>query len=394
MVAKTLEPEIDWHDHSNIPKTLQEVLQGMRLCYRKKIVGAVRGFLLWVLDLFGVVKRFDEPPPLRDPGVGLFPSDILTSHDANERECKSSCPNCRIGPQKYYGSIITWYVMAVLPEVFADSPLAQKLLWGSLAYFGNAQTTPDHSLPMDDPYGCIIRWYHNFALLRLCERLLRDDPVQFETIVPELLAGMSRYDQPPLASNGTEQPRQNEEATSVNLINKLNGRVTKWQTNAEKAMRLFEQGRLRDRQLGHETAILAKVGEEMAVPEQAVTVRGVTCLKLAKTLLRRRRPTKKLNAGRSHILRWDPLHDIRSSKPRPAPWELSCLAQHMPYILGVGTCDKDKCLERCMDFMFSDFSFMGASSISTPLPSIGLTTKQQGHGTPARQQRSGNGGIM
>ncbi|KAK0753731.1 hypothetical protein B0T18DRAFT_385727 [Schizothecium vesticola] len=237
------------------------------------------------------------------------------------------------------------------------SPLKQSIYLGRLKNAVGA-TTPDHSLPMDDPYGCIIRWYHSFALLQLCERLLRDDPAQFETIVPELFAGMSRYDQPPLASNSTEQPRQNEGATGVNLINKLNGRVTKWQTNAEKAMRLFVQGRLRDRQLGHETAILAKVGEEMAVPEQAVTARGVTCLKLASTLLRRRRPTKKLNAGRSHILRWDPLHDIRSVKTRPAPWELSCLSQHMPYILGVGPCDKDKCLERCMDFMFSDYSFM------------------------------------
>jgi hypothetical protein len=365
--AKKLEHEIDSLDHSNIAVPLQEVLQGMRPRYRKKIVGTVRGFFLWVLDLFGAVERFDAAPALRDPGVGLFPSDILTNHDSNKRECKSTVPECLIGPQKYYGAMIIWYIMAVLPEVFTGLPLAdQKLLWENLVYFGNAQTTPYHSLLMDDPYGCIIRWYHNFALLRLCERLLEDDPVEFETILPQLLTGMSRYDQPPRASNVAGQPKQKREIEpplSVKLFTILNSRVTNWQTNAEKAMRLFEQGRLRDRQLGHETAILAMVGEEMGIPQQALTVRGVTCLDLAKTLLRRRKPTETLNAGRSHILRWDPLHDIRSAKPRPAPWELSCLAQHMPYILGVDTCDKDKCLEKCMKFMFSDFSFMGASSL-------------------------------
>ncbi|KAJ9161715.1 hypothetical protein NKR19_g1936 [Coniochaeta hoffmannii] len=152
------------------------------------------------------------------------------------------------------------------------------------------------------------------------------------------------------------------------LIAALEGIFTLWQTKAEKSMRLFEHGRLSGRNLGHEAANLAGLGPELGTDKTGITALGKSCLDLAKRLVEARRPTEKLCPGRSRILRWDSKQDIRSAKPRPAPWELSCLAQHLPLNLDIAGSDenRDVILDQCKEFMVTDYTFMASWDASKP----------------------------
>jgi hypothetical protein len=50
---------------------------------------------------------------------------------------------------------------------------------------------------------------------------------------------------------------------------------------------------------------------------------------------------------------------IRSSKPRPAPWELSCLAHLMPHNLDIAKRDEES-LANCKEFMLTDYTFISS----------------------------------
>ncbi|KAK4445134.1 hypothetical protein QBC34DRAFT_429266 [Podospora aff. communis PSN243] len=321
----------------------------MRDRYRKKIVHNIRGFCVWILDLFDSVRDFDRPSPqIRDPRIGILPSDV---HQNQKRQCRPDPGLLRlpIGDQKYFGAIIISYVLSRLPEVF-DRFDVQSELWEKASSLFGAQTS-----------------YKPTTASKIHHHQSRPNPATICHVkAPKTAHGPPIQPRPDEPSDSTERTSGSWTTVDFALLRlaEIQFRVKEWQVITEKAMQMFEKNPLRGRELGYATANLAKVGLEWGIDPTAITLRGVSCLELSKSLIKRRKATEKLNAGRAHILRWDSQHDLRSAKTRSGPWELSCLAQHLAYALGVGDCERDKCLERIRMFMFSDYSFMGSWDLS------------------------------
>lgn len=329
--------------------------QKMQVMYRNSIVERVGDVCVWVLRLGQFIG---QPGCLQDAELGILASDVL-DRPLNRRKCKpqyiqmsdswadrflrgqNRLQEAKTRDQKYYCAVILWFVLAQLPEVFEKPHTAVRdLFWEAFSGLESIkdpdrQGGVDRVVGIDDPNGCLIRWYHNFSFVKICETLQRLDKKRFASYEIELETSRSR--------------------------------VREWQVKAEKSMRLFYQGRLSGRDIDHETANLTVLGPELDIGDKPVTATGKTCLELAKDLVRRRRPTEKLNAGRSRVLRWDSKHDVRSAKPRPPPWELSCLSQHLPLNLDVVESeDRELCQEKCAEFMFTDYTFMASWNSSKP----------------------------
>jgi len=358
----------------------------MRVRYRKGIVDRIRNVCVWILQLGQFIwdSRF-----LQDAEVGILASEVLPS-PSGRRECKSSGPVLHRNPaasmsyQKYYCSVIIWYVQRNLPEAFsldktditAGSPhsMVQEHLWRYfetqlLGYFVRYKLLQSASKSrlkaIDDPVGCILRWYHYFSLHNLCISLRKKDQDLFDSICKKIRSKCSTMIAE-LRDRDSQRYRDVEAPTDE--MGALSHDVVLWQVKAEKSMRLFEQGRLSGQNIGHEAANLEGVGPELGIAETGgITVFGRSCLELARDLVRAREPTRKVNPGRSHILRWDSKQDIRSARPRPAPWELSCLAQHLPHNLDAVDSEKrDALLDQCKEFMISDYTFMASWDSSKP----------------------------
>jgi hypothetical protein len=143
-------------------------------------------------------------------------------------------------------------------------------------------------------------------------------------------------------------------------IAQFEGWFKHWKGKAEKAMRLFGQGRLSNRDMGHDTANLATSGWELGLDEHGITILGRSCLEMARDLVSKREATRRLNPRRSQIKRWDPHYNIRSAQSPSTPWELSGTAQLVPYNLEITGMDDEDCLDNCKKFMFTDYTFMGS----------------------------------
>jgi len=371
-----------------LPKDIQTCklahFDKMRIRYQSRIVNRVRDVCVWVSKLAEFVW---DVKFLQDPEVGILASEVLPG-PPGKRACKSRAPVLHKNPSsisnhKYYCSIIVWYVILQLPEVFGfDEPdvdvasqlgFAQQTLW----WYCNTQLweyLSRYKLPqipgnsrlkaMDDPTGCILRWYHYLSLCSLCELLQRRDPQKFDSICGDL---RSRWEDRVAQLRVLDSERYRDMETPQDEIGMLKEDVQKWQVKAEKSMRLFEQGRLSRRNLGHEAANLVGVGMELGVSTNGITALGKSCAEFAAGLIKARKPTEKLSPGRSRILRWDSNKDMRSAKPRPAPWELSCLAQFLPYNLDIVSPQiRDVLLDQCKEFMVSDYTFMASWDASKP----------------------------
>ena len=129
-----------------------------------------------------------------------------------------------------------------------------------------------------------------------------------------------------------------------------------WQVKAEKSLRLYEQGRLISQSLRNNVANLAILIDEIGIPDEPITQQGISCLSYVKSLIKNRQETTQLRSGASSVTRWDPENDIRSSMPRPGPWELICLEHHLPVNLGIAK-NTGECMRACRKFLLSDYTF-------------------------------------
>ena len=391
--AKLMETPFKWSANNGMPKDKleykQEHFNRMRKRYRSRIVDRLQGVCIWASEVSRVVWNIEL---LQDPKVGILASETLPV-PPGKRTCRSSAAvrhnNTTVNSQKYYCSMIVWYVIRQLPEVFGfdsssvapGSPPASiqehlwqyssRELWECFSHYTSSlfQSAGSSRLrPIDDSTNCILRWYHYLSLAAICKLLRERDSTRFDAICKDVQTRCTEK-LAELKELGSPSPEEQSDVKFLqDLIAALEGIFTLWQTKAEKSMRLFEHGRLSGRNLGHEAANLAGLGPELGTDKTGITALGKSCLDLAKRLVEARRPTEKLCPGRSRILRWDSKQDIRSAKPRPAPWELSCLAQHLPLNLDIAGSDKnrDVILDQCKEFMVTDYTFMASWDASKP----------------------------
>jgi len=328
----------------------------MKKLYRDDIVRRLSGVCRWLLEFSGRLRKVGFKR-LQDSELGILASDVLPAQpvkrlckpypafhrpenpqgkdqleaDLDEDWQQKSAPMLRARYQRFYLAPTIWYVLSQIPEAF-EGVLAKEHLWHHLEDIATIKNEDNRNgaVASDDPHACLIRWYHSFSAQSICAELDREDADRLSKM-------------------------------NINRKNIAENCET-WQVKAEKSLRLFEYGRYGQRHLGHEPANLAMVGRELGIANQPLAQQKKSCLQLVKHLVADRKPTQTLNPGRSAIVRWDPKHDIRSAKPRPAPWELSCLAQHLPISLGltVATKERKRCLENCKEFLLSDYTFMAS----------------------------------
>ncbi|EXJ75798.1 uncharacterized protein A1O5_00305 [Cladophialophora psammophila CBS 110553] len=187
----------------------------------------------------------------------------------------------------------------------------------------------------ENPHICFLRWYHSHSVNRIIHKL-------------------------------QENPN-NRTSTSRVDCSKHKDWAEHWQVRAERALRLFGQGRLINQHLSHDVANLALVGKEIQIEKRALGLQGKSCLQYAQDLIKRRQVKKELNPGEALVRRWDAIHNhaIRSSMPRPAPWESNCLEHHVPVNLEVAL-SVEECMEACKEFLLSDYTFAADFDASNP----------------------------
>ncbi|KAK0642174.1 hypothetical protein B0T16DRAFT_462179 [Cercophora newfieldiana] len=352
LASNPLEELLDTYDFKK--KTYQD----MQDAYRAAIVTRIRSVCRWLLGFSDRIVQKGGFRKLRDPDAGVLVSDVLSApaekprcqprplwqanNTAEENEQleddrpgRGSLRNTRLRAQRFYLAITIWYVVNQLPEVFfhennVDAAAMKEYLWNHIQVLVSIRNEDNraHAIASDDSHGCFVRWYHSFSVQRLCAYLRRQDEQRF---------------------SGTEV---NVEAVLRQALH--------WQVKAEKSLRLYSQGRLTEANLGHEPANLAMLGPELGVTGRLLILRAKSCLDVARELVEARKPTKRLNAGRAVVIRWDPKNKTRSAKPRPAPWELSCLAQHLPISLGAAAAQgkgRGVHLDRCNKFLLADFTY-------------------------------------
>jgi hypothetical protein len=373
--AELLKVVPNWErDHKSLYPTQRQQYRAMQERYRSNIIVRLQGVCLWVLQ---VARAAGMPDQLQDRGLGLLTIDanssehpldidVISEDSASKRRCKQldsgKVEVNSLGDQKYYCAMTIWYIIHQLPEILKADIVLQGLWerFTDLAFI----RTPDKSglVAIDNPTGCIVRSYHNVCFANICKALRSLDPDRYTGACDKFKRQV----------NIRAQINRNPNWQQVELdLAQIEKQAVKWQARARKAMRLFEQGRLSGQNLGHEAANLAYVGPELAIKATAITSRDRSCLDIARQLVGSRKPTTVLSPGRSRILRWDPNHDIRSAKPRPAPWEVSCLAQHVPCNLGVvKSAERGRCIDACKEFMISDYTFM-ASWDASRLATVG-----------------------
>ncbi|KAK4443437.1 hypothetical protein QBC34DRAFT_443388 [Podospora aff. communis PSN243] len=346
-------PLLDTYDFKK--KTYQD----MQNAHRATIVGRIRHVCRWLLGLSDRIIEKDGFKKLRDVDVGILVSDVrpapaerprcqprpfLNSNSnitpqekqpEDEKPGRGSLRSTHLRAQRFYLAMTIWYVLKQLPEVFfhdgdSDAEAMQEYLWEHIPTLASVRNKDNqaHAIASDDAHACFTRWYHSFSVQQLCAFLHRKDEARFTSI-----------------------------DVDVDAIKK---QALHWQVKAEKSLRLYSQGRLTEVNLGHEPANLAMLGPELGISGRLLILRSKSCLAEAREQVEARKPTSRLNAGRAVVIRWDPKNKTRSAKPRPAPWELSCLAQHLPISLGLPDAQgkgRDDCLERCNKFLLADFTY-------------------------------------
>jgi len=201
----------------------------------------------------------------------------------------------------------------------------KDLLWDHLRHLSSisSQTAANASCDLlVDPYYCLLRWYHNHALCEIFSRLQKEDEDRLQEC-------------------GVDFDFHRRQAAD-------------WQVNAEKAMRLFDKGRLTNEQLTSNVAYLCLLSEEIGIKREPLATQSQSCLQIVRHIVEHRGETKTFEGGRANVIRWSS-KSMRSSKPRPGPWELTCLPHHMAVALSVG--DVERSMEETKLFMLSDYTF-------------------------------------
>ncbi|KAH8648734.1 hypothetical protein BGZ60DRAFT_219937 [Tricladium varicosporioides] len=316
----------------------------MRIIYMDNLLHHLRGICRWI---FNIAPRLQEGM-FRNPLIGILPSDVLPFDQDIRRAARFQEPVLRSQEdlkrerqlrekrprdQRWWCSITIWYIMHHYGEVFEDDELREELYTclAALQEINNDDSgTSAGTTSLEDVRVCYLRWYHSHCILQICRQLEKDDPVVYK-------------------SRGLHNTK----------VSKHKRWAENWQVKAEKTMRLFGKGRMKYESLDYDVGYLALLSLEITIPDRAITQQGRSCITYVKQLLHDCKRTTVLSPGRSSVVRWDPSsrHQIRSSKPRPAPWELNCLGHHIVLCLGM-TSNPDACIDACKNFMLADYSFM------------------------------------
>lgn len=324
----------------------------MLSAYKITLSSALEGIYTWIVAVVPFLHRSASA----DLIAGVLPSDVCCAPldpptpepvSPIEQQFGSDNPprrdrrpgaeqvkqKIRMRSQKWYCAMIIWYILLELPKEYLTRDMRDRL-WSVIEpltsnQFKNEDNRTDTAI-LDDAYGCILRWYHSFSVWKLYRTLETEDPVRFGKLHIEV-----------------------KEAEHKQLSDH-------WQEKAEKALRLFGQGRYLRQTLGHEVAYLAVVGAELGVDQGPRIQLGVnlTCLEHVTKLIDRRQGTSTLYPGAARVSRWDN-HDVRSAVKRPAPWELSCLGHHVPLCFDLRE-NQEEVMQNCWQFLLSDGLFLAS----------------------------------
>ena len=317
---------------------MMKLYENMLAKYRDDLLYHLREILKWLLNIVPILQSIDSSQRW------ISPSDVL--QEARERrKCQPKNAGEVTSPrpgtisvmtkrrsrdrqnrnQKWFCALIIWYSLKQQPNLF-ESIEMQEQLWKSIATFNaiKSEDNQNETIALDDPKSCFLRWYHCYSLWKMCERL--------ETL-----------DSTRLSQLGINQSSYKRLAVH-------------WQVKAEKSLRLYGQGRLISHSLRNNVANLAILIAEIGIPDEPLTQQGISCLSYVKSVIKNRQETTQLRSGASSVTRWDPENDIRSSMPRPGPWELICLEHHLPVNLGFAK-NTEECMRACRKFLLSDYTF-------------------------------------
>jgi len=312
----------------------------MHSLYREALLRHLIGVCKWILNILPLIGLRNRQNPPR----GILSSDVL-AHSPSPRVCrpvglnsqwpaqpdhKTSCgkfQESRSRGHRWYCALIIWYVMKECDKVFLDDEIREQL-WKTIEVFQAMKNdqNDDALLRHEELHLCFLRWYHSHSFIQICGQLEAKDPPRFSQLHIDL--------------------------------DKHKKWAESWQVQAEKFLRLFGQGRLVDHALDQEVAHLAFLADEISISKIPLTQHGRSCLSYAKDLIQKRKETTTLSPGRSLILRWDASHDMRSAMPRPAPWELSCLAHQVALSFHGLSPNPEECMKDCKAFLLSDYTFM------------------------------------
>lgn len=318
----------------------QQTYEKMRSVYLACLLDHLRGICLWILNIVPFVSAWK----LQQPHVGILACDIIAA-PKSKRKCKLTLEeweelaasdesrkferrrqDSRVKSQQWFCALIVWYMWTQYREIFENKGLRRmvKDRLGSLETIGNGDNEVGTTDAFDNPHICFLRWYHSHSVYKIAQMLQTE------------------------ADDHKSWAQQ-------------------WQARAERALRSFGQGRLIHQNLSHDVANLALVGNEIEIEYLRLGPQRKTCFEYTQGLIKRRQETKLLNPGRSIVRRWDPIrnHAIRSSVPRPAPWESICLGHHVPVNLGIAV-SVEGCMEACKEFLLADYTFAADFDASNP----------------------------
>lgn len=226
--------------------------------YKTRLCLVLQGILRWILDVvlcMGQITSADLargllPSEVHHDPVGPDAADVaaemltevarcsrsLSVRRGRRPEVERSKQKIRMRSQRWYCAMTIWYLVRNLPkECIKDADL-QEGLWDALRVFTSTdksnkfknQDNRTDTAILDDTYGCILRWYHSFAVWRIAKYLRDIDQVKFDGLHFDMAVHRDLSDH--------------------------------WQAKAEKSLRLFGQGRHLRQILDHEVAYMAVVG--------------------------------------------------------------------------------------------------------------------------------------
>lgn len=283
----------------------------------------LQGILLWTLRM--VPTLAEGNPEWQDRGIPVTgslttrscrrkstsnaqkdprqPSSSNTQTDYGKASIGN--PNSRKAHgQVFLCAVIAWYLMKNASFVYDSETRNGKTvraeLWNQLEALANVDNNDNgaNTVAMEQAAGCILRWYHSHSVVKISEALRKEDPAGYEALQINLA--------------------KHEELSDW------------WRSKAQKAVRLYGQGRFARQTIGHEIANLAALCGEVDAEDTSTTATGLSCLDYVKELVHTRRETDTVESGAPDVQRWDESHAVTSTMPRPAPWELSCLGHHLP----------------------------------------------------------------
>jgi len=315
----------------------------MREEYRDKLIANLKGILKWILNVLPVLEEKQD----QYRGSFLSVSDVHANTEPRRCHLMPMDENSRVHSElstrnqgrnrpksprsgrnpKWYCGLIIWYVIHHESRVLDDRDICRQI-WEAMPLLNDIDNTDNDTdtLASDNLQDCVLRWYHSHSVVEISKVLGSEDPKRLEGLAIKLA--------------------EHEDSCK------------NWKAKAEKAVRLFGQGRLAHECIGHEVANLVLLGNELQTRTSTTMSTRMSSIEYIKELVRIRTGTRKLISGGASVERWDSAHTVQSATPRPAPWELSCLGHHLPLNLGIQAPPGQYPMEDCMNFQLADFTFI------------------------------------